>query len=321
MGFHRTNSCEKTAITAGEISLPTSLLTKFKAREHKLQILPAVAVHAMELAKNPDCPISEFASVVELDMKLAADILKIANSAAYNPTVPIKSLKQAVVRLGMAGCQSLIITSSYASLLKRLSVDQERICTTLWKHSYDTALLSKYLNETFHLGYEGEEFASGLIHDFGRVLLAIIDPEKFAEADHLDFNESSELLKKEEVTWGIDHCRFGAWYAQRQKLPHPIPEVVLRHHVPEKSITEERLVSLISVADHMANHLLRYETAANYDPMSNPSLHVLAGYGDAQFREKYANVAQTLMDRALKEGETVKTIFKDVVPTTESVPA
>lgn len=301
-----------------EVQPPTPLVSKFRAKESQLTVLPAIAVHAMSLAKNPNCAIGEFASVVELDMKLATDILKIANSAAYNPVVPIAGLKQAVVRLGLAGCQSLIITSSYASLLKRLSIQQEQICTILWKHSYDTALLSKYLNEMFQLGFDGEEFACGLIHDIGRVLLAIVDPEQFADADRLDFDETPESLKSEEAIWGTDHCRFGAWYALRQKLPHPIPEVILRHHAPQRSLHQERLISLIAVADHMANHLERHQSALNYDPLSNPYVNTLAKHSNTEFKAKYVEHATSLMTRTLLEVELVKTIFTDVVPVSES---
>ena len=290
-------------------SPPLALSAKLKSRERKLQMLPAVAVEAMQLAKNPECSISQFSAVIERDVKLATDILRISNSAAYCPSVPIKSLKQAVVRLGLDGCQNLILTSSIASLMKRISQEQERISSVLWQHSYDTGLLAQYMNATFRFGFKGEEFAAGLIHDFGRILLAIAEPEKFAECDPMDFNESVEKLALEESVMGTDHCRFGAWYADSQHLPPPFPEVMLFHHQPDLSKNQQHLTALIAVADHMSNHMQRFKMAAGYDPSSNPYVHILAKFCEVRFETRFAETASKLMEKAMSELETVKTIF------------
>jgi len=288
---------------------PLALATKLKSRERRLQMLPAVAVEATRLAKDPDCSIAQFASVIERDVKLATDILRISNSVAYSPSVPIRSLKQAVIRLGLDGCQNLILTASIASLMKRISQEQEQISTVLWQHSYDTGLLATYLNSTFRFGFKGEEFAAGLIHDFGRILLAIADPEHFHQADPLDFNETAELLQREEQAIGTNHCRFGAWYGDGQNLPSPFPEVMLFHHQPESAKNHQHLTALIAVADHMSNHLQRFKTSAGYDPNSNPFIVALAKFGDAHFEAKFGEAFAKLMDKAAGERETVRTIF------------
>jgi HD-like signal output (HDOD) protein len=285
------------------------LAARLKLRERKLQMLPAVAVEAMRLAKDPNCSIPQFAAVVERDVKLATDILRISNSALYSPTVPIKSLRQAVVRLGLDGCQNLILTSSIASLMKRVSEEQVRVSTVLWQHSYDTGTLAQQLNATFRFGFKGEEFAAGLIHDFGRILLAIAEPEKFADGDPMDFIETPEKLAHEDEVLGTDHCRLGGWYAASQHLPPPFPEVMLCHHEPETSKNHQHLTALVAVADHMSNHMQRYKMVAGYDPGSNPFLPFLAKFGDAHFETKFADVASKLMETAMADLETIKTVF------------
>ena len=295
-------------------SPPLALVGRLKLRERQLQMLPAVAVEAIRLVKDPECSIAEFATVVERDVKLATDILKISNSALYSPAVPIKSLKQAVLRLGLSGCQNLILTASMASLMKRISKDQERISAVLWRHSYDTGLLASYLNSSFQFGFKGEEFAAGLIHDFGRLLLAVVEPEKYSVADSLNFDETADQLTQEDLALGTNHCRLGAWYAVRQHLPPPFPDVMLYHHQPELSDKHQSLTSLIAVADHMANHLQRFKTADGYNPFSNPHVPMLAKFGDAQFEEKFAVTSGRLMEKAMSVLETVKTIFNSVNP-------
>lgn len=286
-----------------DLSPPPALVARLRKRADQLRMLPAVAMKALEIAKNPDCSISEFAAVVELDVKLATDMLKIANSALYSPTTPIVNLHRAVLRLGFRECQSLIMTASITSLMHRMSLEQEWVRGVLWRHSFNTALLATHLNRTFHLGLQGEEFTAGLMHDFGRTLLAVVIPEEFQQIDSMEFDESIETLAHEQSVIGTDHCRLGAWYATQQQLPVPIPEVILLHHQPELARSGRRLTSLIAVADHMANHLQRFEEPEGYDAAANPFWPGLAEFSDTHFERQFVEVAASLMKEAQRDAE------------------
>ncbi|WP_010584417.1 HDOD domain-containing protein [Schlesneria paludicola] len=282
---------------------PQALISQLKSRATELQMLPSIAIEAMQLAKKPDCSISSYSSVVERDVKLMTDMLKLANSAMYCPTTPIVSLHQAVLRLGLVECQNLILTASATSMMKRISLGQKVIREVLARHGFTTALLALQLNHTFRFGFLGEEFTAGLIHDFGRTLLAIAEPDLFIKIDPLEFDETPDLLSQERVLIGTDHCRFGAYYAIHQQLPESLQEVILFHHQPELSRGNQKLTALVAVADHMANHLQRYDGCENYDPSSNPFLPTLAKYADSRFPQKFIEMAGAVMTRAHNDAE------------------
>jgi len=183
-------------------------------RSDELSMLPAVATEALELARDPECRTAEFAGVIERDVKLATEILSIANSVYFAASAPVASLHQAVVRLGLRQCRYLILSSSAASLMKGMPLEQEWVREVIWQHSFRTATACQYLNKTLKLGFDGEEFTAGLLHDFGRLLLAVAAPESFANADPLSFEEDEEFLSKENSILGSDHCSFGAWFAE-----------------------------------------------------------------------------------------------------------
>lgn len=289
--------------TRNDLAPPPELATRLAKRADQLRMLPAVAVEALEIAKDPECSIAEFAAVVERDVKLATDMLKIANSALYSPTTPIVNLHRAVLRLGFRECQYLIMTASIASLMNRIPLEQEWIRSVLWRHSFNTALLSIHLNRTFHFGFQGEEFTAGLMHDFGRTLLAVVAPEQFQDVDPMEFIESADLLDYEQEILGTDHCRLGAWYAIQQELPAPLPEVILLHHQPELAQKGRKLTTLIAVADHMANHLQRFEEAAGYDANTNPFWADMAEMADSNFQKHFIEIAPALMEEAQSDAE------------------
>jgi HD-like signal output (HDOD) protein len=288
-----------------DVAIPATIQAKFKKRSGQLLMLPDAANRALQIGRNPHCSIEDFTAVVGKDVKLASDLLKMANSILYSPRTPIINLHKAVVRLGFQECQNLILTSSIASVVNRVSMQQEWIRTVLWWHSLNTGLLATYINRSFRLGFQGEEFTAGIIHDIGRTLLAVICPDQFGEADALTFDESPEMLSHEFEVLGTDHCRLGAWFAVQSRIPHPLAEVILKHHAPDFDDEGGKLTALIAVADHMANHVQRYGEADGYDPQSNPALPILAGYLLPPFETHFCVTAVALMQEAQRDAKTM----------------
>ncbi|MBI5757314.1 MAG: HDOD domain-containing protein [Planctomycetales bacterium] len=264
-------------------------------------MLPTIAMEAIEIAKDPGCSIIEFTSVVERDLKLASDLLRMANSVLHSPTAPIVRLNQAVVRLGFRQCQNLIIASSIASLINRVTLNEEWIRALLWRHGFLTATISLHLNRTLNIGFQGEEFTAGLIHDIGRTLLAVVDPKWFVVSDHLDFREEGDFLCREQDVFGTDHAILGGWFAAYSGLPQPLVEVIRFHHAPaESDDAHQLLVALTAVADHMANHIQRDERPCDYDFESNAAIDVLAS-DSCHVRTQFSNVAVTVIEEAVQD--------------------
>jgi HD-like signal output (HDOD) protein len=288
-----------------DVTPPAAFLTKYKKRAGKLLMLSDAANKALKVSRDPSCTIESFTTVVGHDVKLATDILKIANSVLYSPRSPILNLHRAVVRLGFVECQNLILTSSLASIVNKVSMEQEWIRTVLWWHSLNTGLLATYINRSFHAGFQGEEFTAGIIHDVGRMLIAIVYPERYNDIDPLEFHEGPEVLDHEMSVIGTDHCKLGAWFALQNKIPSPIPELILRHHLPEKARDAEKLTSLIAVADHMANYVQRTGQAEGYEPQSNPYLPNLKKFMRDTFEPHFLEIAVSLMEEAQRDARSM----------------
>lgn len=284
---------------------PAELIQALKKRQGKLQMLPAVAQEALQLVKNPECSISQFIAVIKRDVKLSADILKMANSKLYCPVTPIVDLNRCVMRVGFRECQYLILSASIASLMHRVTMAQEWVRETLWRHSFTTALLATRINRTFHLGFQGEEFTAGLLHDFGRILFAMVVPESFLKFDPLDFDESPELLAREFEATGTDHCRLGAWFTHGNQLPQPIPSVILNHHQPELAEKHQRLTALIAVADQLANDWQRLGDRMMEDFALPSALSLLSDDDNGDFAASFARIAPLLLAEAHRDAQAM----------------
>lgn len=287
-------------------SIPESLQTLLRSRMQKLQMLPGVAIQALEIARDSECSIKEFVAVVERDGKLASDILKLANSAMFSSGgAAIMGLHQAIVRLGFRQCRNLILSASMTSLMNSLSLEEEWIRDLLCRHGFLTSLLSVGVNRVTGIGFQGEEFAAGLIHDFGRMVIATCLPEQFSAVDPLDFNESPRTLTAERKILGADHCQIGGWYAESNRLPSEFVEVALFHHCPDAATRHRKLVSLIAACDHMANHIHRNEAIERYDVSSNLALVTLEQNGVSNAVGRLKDVCQELMTQSKRDAQAL----------------
>ncbi len=244
-----------------------------------LPVLPWLAVRAVEISEDPDCSINEFVALIGRDIALLSGILSFANSAFYGGGKPISNVRQAVIRLGIRTCRNLILTSSISSLMGRMSMKQEWIRESLARHGYVTAAVCHALNQRLQLGYVGEEYTAGLVHDIGRTILASCYSDGFQEFDALTFEESSATVDREFSIIGTSHTEAGAYFAAKSRLPPVLIEVIRHHHNPDHANGDRRLVALVAAADDIANHLQRFDTPENYDASANQGLILLERLG------------------------------------------
>ena len=258
-------------------------------------MLPMVAMEALEIVKDPRCTIGEYARIVERDLRLATEIISQSNSILFSPDRPVTSLHQSVLRLGFKQCQNLILSASLSSLMQRLPLEGRLAQELLWRHSITTAITSVQLNRILGLGFQGEEFTAGLIHDMGRMLIAASYPDRFEEIDPLDFEEADGVTEAEREVLGTDHCEIGAWYAEENHLPSELREVMLAHHGDQPATINPRLVALTMASDHLANYVQRHAPTTEYPFRENPGLQRLEELGSSGAVERVGELCESLL--------------------------
>ncbi len=277
--------------------IPAELKDRLKKGVGTLKMLPAVAVQALQIANNPDCDLGKLAGVIQRDLTLATLILRIANSALFAPPKPVASLHHAVLLIGLRRCRDFIVTAGLDGVSKKVAPELKAQRELLWRHGFLTALFAMKVNQLLGLRFQGEEFTAGLMHDFGRTLLAIADPDAFARIDPLDFVETGNVEGREQEAIGTTHAEFGAWFAATNELPEALVAAIRHHHVPERAGEATQLAALVAVADHMANHVQRGEPPEAYNSMNDGAMLVLEQSGARRATDVFAaSVARLLVE-------------------------
>jgi len=288
--------------------IPEELVQKLTRKVGNLQMLPAVAAQALEIANDPDCDFLKLANVIQRDLKLTTFILRMANSTLFAPPAPIASLHHAVSSMGLKRCREFIITTGLDSVSRKVTPELQSRREVLWRHGFLTAIFAVKINHLLGLRFLGEEYTAALMHDFGRTLLAVATPEQFLMIDPLDFNEPVDIEDRERSRIGTAHTEFGAWYAELNELPEALVAAIRYHHAPSQAGPHARLAALIAAADHVANSVQRPGETEPYNPMTNGALVVLQQGGASNATGKFSDAvdqfvkdAPALADELMRE--------------------
>jgi HD-like signal output (HDOD) protein len=83
--------------------------------------------------------------------------------------------------------------------------------------------------------YEDEAFSAGLLHDIGKLVLAMGTPCNFAEVARQCARRARPVYEIEREIFGVTHAQAGAYLLGVWGLPLPIVEAVAYHHLPHEA--------------------------------------------------------------------------------------
>lgn len=232
------------AHVAGLSTVPRVSLQQVKAIVSSLPVFPAVATRAMLLAANPNTSAAQMEELVVADPVLAGELLKTANSPLYAPSPPIRSIRQAVVFLGIHETSRILAAAAVRPLFR------SRLLKPLWTHSLEVARMSEKLAFLSGKADPEEAFIAGLVHDVGRLALWKL-PAHLSEEYGSLLEQGCEPMFAETLVCGFDHCAAGREVMEYWLMDPRITEAVAAHHHPERSTSP--LAQVLYVAEYWTN--------------------------------------------------------------------
>jgi two-component system, cell cycle response regulator len=184
--------------------------------------LPSPTGIAMQILKMTQCDdvgVAEVSRLVQGDPALVGRILKLVNSALYAGSRQITAISDAITRLGLKTVWQVALGFSVIS-----SYRQGR-CNTFnyddyWSHSLASAVAAQRMAKSSRIAQPEEAFTCGLLCQTGRLALACVFPEAYANVIDTAHGDETELLKLEQTTFALDHREFTAAILQDWGLPN-----------------------------------------------------------------------------------------------------
>ena len=197
----------------------------------QLKPLPVTLQRLTSALGDENVSPARIADIVEYDGAVAANILKVANSAAHGGLFRIQRVRDAVVRLGTSTLLNIMLGEHLKSLkapapLYDLTEDD------LWLHGAAASLAIKALTRELPAGSIPE--ASGLaalVHDIGKLIMVRYLKADVTSVLGLCRERGFTYVEAERELLGCDHAEVGAAIARKWSFPAPVARAIEFHHV------------------------------------------------------------------------------------------
>lgn len=219
----------------------------------------------IELRKD-DPDFNLLAQIINSDVGVAAGLIAIANSPFFGGRNPVRSVNQALMKLGLR-----VASQAVAGIVLKKLFPATPSLVRFWHCSASIARLSGWLAQQ-ELGVKvsaEDAYIFGLFRDCGiAVLMGRLDhyQEVLKKA-----NEEKELsfTAVEDAECSINHAAIGCMLAQSWWLPEEIYLSIRHHHdyhqLAQSEVCELRpVVCRLIAISLLAEHLFQHHTALSY---------------------------------------------------------
>jgi len=295
--------------------MKTETLDRLRSRITSIDAMPTIPVILRPLLRCLDQPVEQIdvnriVELVSYDKTIAAQCVRMANSALFGRSEPVESVRTAVMNLGMWRVRDLLFSNSLSQVIpaNRWIVDP----AVFWRHSLGCALVCRKFAEI--LGYPDTEkaYLAGLLHDIGILVNSMVAPEEFRTAFEKATREQIPLDEAEQATLGFTHSDSGRVLAEAWKITPDLVQAIELHHEIGDPGSGGPLVAIVHLSDLLCR--LRDLGYGYYEPRqidfaNEPGWLYLVMHFPNLADLDLARFTFTLDEYAKEVGELVSTVF------------
>ena len=207
----------------------------------------AVALLMAEL--GPEEPnLRRVAQLMGTDPALAARLLELANSPAFQMQRQIVGIPEALALLGVVQLRSLVssvLVGATSRSVPGINLQQ------FWRYSLTTAKLARSLAG---LGHHNQiaAYTAGLLHALGELQMHLAAPQAMAPINALVSPLDLRRAKIEQHLLGYCYGQVSAGLAQRWQLPAVVVDALRYQRAPLDNTAYEPLAGLVHLASWRA---------------------------------------------------------------------
>lgn len=210
----------------------------------------AVLQRILTVLRDPNAPLEDIARLVRAETGLAAQVLRMANSAFYGLPAPATTIDEAIQRLGIAEINRLVTMLASRQLFLTPLKAYGLTADALWKHTLTVSVCAETLalyaemdRNTMHL--------AGVLHPVG--LLAL---ERLATTRQTAVRRAAEPLPAwEQQRFATDNPAIAARVLRHWQFPELLTSIVAGRYVPPTEGEAAAGANLLHLASLLAQKL------------------------------------------------------------------
>jgi HD-like signal output (HDOD) protein len=254
--------------------------------------------------------VKRIVDMISCDESIAAQCLRMVNSALYFLSQQVKTVHGAVIVLGVRQVREILLACSLLNLLPKEKDSVSALA--IWQHSLGCALLSRELARWIDYPDPERAYLAGLLHDLGELINLVAFPAEARTYFEIASAKQIPLFEAELVSVGITHCESGSMVAETWRLPFHLREVIQFHHDIQQAKLYPDLVALVRLSD-----LLCRENGLGYgycekpppDPHDEVAWSILSMESAKLVRLGPEHVVRELTARLVQVRKQVQSLF------------
>jgi HD-like signal output (HDOD) protein len=216
----------------------------------QLEPLPVSSTRLAALVCAGTPELGQVVEIVQFDEALTASLLRTANSSWSASRSDIKTVRDAVIRLGASPVLALTLGMNVRRRLGDSLPEYGLSEGMLWRHSVAASLAAELVTSRAAHRPPPEAATAALLHDVGKLVMA-----RFLDRSLLDQMRECQAggathLEAEMVVLGIDHAELGGLIARSWGLPDSLVQGIREHGRPRPGCNA--LVYTVYLADVLA---------------------------------------------------------------------
>ena len=217
----------------------------------ELPALPKAACHIMAVIEDPKTTATRLEKALVFDQALTAKVLRIANSPFYGAVREIRTVSEAIVRLGFVTIRNWTLVTAARSIF--LAPGSGMLYQKIWRQSVLSAMAGQLVAQYLR-GEEPESvFIGGLMQNIGQLVLARSNPELFQEILGQTMDQGAPYHEVERALLGFDHGELGALLIREWNLSPDLEDAVRWHHrFEEEGASNTKVAAMIALGEEIA---------------------------------------------------------------------
>ncbi len=243
-----------------------------------LPAMPEMSTRILQVTGDPDSDATDLARVIEVDPSLSAQIISYATSAFYGYRGEISSVRDAISRvLGFDLVANIALGIAIGTGF-RVTADGPIGLSAFWRHAVYTSALAERISKAVPRDRgvkSGMAYLSGLLHDFGFLLLGHLMPDVFKALNQaIAANPTIEVTTLEDLVVGFRHTDMGDQLLQQWKIHDEAVLAARHHHNPDYRDEMAAYAHLTLVAEHLL-HEHGVVSDSSFGPVPESTLALL----------------------------------------------
>ena len=260
--------------------------------------MPKAAIKLRALISKKDVSIAEIEKILRHDPGLAANVLRLANSAFFGLPSKVNNLKHAVMLLGVKRFSKIAVGACMSKTMDTAVEGYGLSPGELWLHSIAVSTTAEALAKNRKLPETDDFFSPALLHDLGKMVLGKFVKAEQSKIDGLVTSGVPFVIAEKEVL-KTDHAEIGALILSKWSFPDDLINAVRWHHYPEGIQNSNLHPEIVYLANLMCHSSVDSESGEEVLNMPYSSVLDRLGIEPEQygvFAEKARNWMKKLSD-------------------------